>query len=162
MRGPEGREIGHIRNVTFENISSVGPYEPYEIVAWNYDSYVANDVYQEPWKMKFEYMDSTLTKDDPWQITCNMCGLKGYPLENITLRNVQLKLAGGVQDFNPDVPEEPKPYPEVNTYGRFLPARGIYFRHINGLTLDNVTIEMERADAREDFIFDNVENLKIV
>ena len=83
-------------------------------------------------------------------------------MENITLRNVDLRLAGGVQTFDPNVPEEPKPYPEVNTYGRFLPAKGIYFRHIKGLTLDNVKISVERADAREDFIFDNVEDLKIM
>ena len=160
MRGPAGREIGRIRNVTLENITAVGPYEPYEIVAWNYVSFVEKDTYQEPWKMKFEYTDSTLTKEDPWQITSNICGLKEQPLENIVLRNVHLELDGAVQSFNPDVPEIPKPYPEVNTYGRTLPAKGIYFRHIDGLTLDNVTIKVYRPDVREDFVFDNVKNLK--
>ncbi len=160
MRGPAGREIGRIRNVTLENITAVGPYEPYEVVAWNYVSFVENDTYQEPWKMKFENTDSTLTKEDPWQITSNICGLKEQPLENIILRNVHLELDGAVQSFNPNVPEIPRPYPEVNTYGRTLPAKGIYFRHIDGLTLDNVTIKVYRPDVREDFVFDNVKNLK--
>ena len=164
MRGPQSREIGAIRNLTLENITAEGPYEPYEIVAWNYVSYVNNDTYQEPWNMgTFEYTNRNgLTKDDPWQLTCNVCGLKGHPLENITLRNIHLHLDGGVQEFDPNVPEEPKPYPEVNTYGSTLPAKGIYFRHINGLTLDNVTITVDKADAREDFVFDQVEDLKIV
>jgi len=160
MRGPEGRELGWIRNVTLENITAVGPYEPYEIIAWNYASFIANDVYQEPWKVNFSYTDSNLTKDDPWQITSNICGLKDRPLQNIVLRNVHLELDGGVQSFNPIVPEIPKPYPEVNTYGRTLPAKGIYFRHIEGLTLDNVTIKVYRSDVREDFVFDNVKGLK--
>ena len=160
MRGPEGRELGWIRNVTLENITAVGPYEPYEIIAWNYVSFIANDVYQEPWKVNFSYTDSNLTKDDPWQITSNICGLKDRPLQNIVLRNVHLELDGGVQSFNPIVPEIPKPYPEVNTYGRTLPAKGIYFRHIEGLTLDNVTIKVYRSDVREDFVFDNVKDLK--
>ena len=160
MRGPAGRELGKIRNVTLENITAVGPYVPYEIIAWNYESFVENDIYQEPWKMKFENTDSTLTKDDPWQITSNICGLKDRPLENIVLRNVHLELDGGVSTFNPVVPEIPKPYPEVNTYGKTLPAKGIYFRHIEGLTLDNVTIKTYRPDVRVDFVFDNVKNIK--
>ena len=73
---------------------------------------------------------------------------------------MHLELDGAVQSFNPNVPEIPRPYPEVNTYGRTLPAKGIYFRHIDGLTLDNVTIKVYRPDVREDFVFDNVKNLK--
>jgi len=164
MRGPEGREIGQISNVTLENITAVGPYEPYEIIAWNYDSFVKNDTLQYPWKMGiFEYADrKEFTSEDAWQISSNICGLQGKPLRNITLRNVHLQLDGGVKSFKPDVPEEPKPYPEVNTYGRFLPAKGIFFRHVDGLTLDNVTIKVNKADVREDFVFDRVENLTIL
>lgn len=164
MRGPAGREIGEIRNVTLENITASGPYEPYEIIAWNYASYVAGDTLQYPWKMGvFEYTQrEEFSPDEAWQITSNVCGLEGKPLKNITLKNVTLHLDGGVQEFNPIVPEEPKPYPEVNTYGRFLPAKGIYFRHIDGLTLDNVTVTVDKTDVREDFVFDRVENLKIV
>lgn len=160
MRGPEGREFGRIRNVTLENITAVGPYEPYEIVAWNYASFIKNDVYQEPWKMNFAYTDSTMTKEDAWQISSNMCGLKDQPLENIVLRNIYLELDGGVSSFDPIVPEIPKPYPEVNTYGRILPAKGIYFRHINGLTMENVRVKTYRDDVREDFVFENVNDLQ--
>ena len=164
MRGPAGREIGEIRNVTIENVVAEGPYEPYEIVAWNYESYCAGDTLQYPWEMgAFEYTKAEVfTKDTAWQITSNVCGLAGKPLKNITLKNITLHLDGVVQEFNPNFPEDPKPYPEVNTYGRFLPAKGIYFRHIDGLTLDNVNITVDKADVREDFVFDRVKNLKIV
>ena len=92
-------------------------------------------------------------------MTSNVCGLKESPLENILLKNINLKLYGGVKEFNGVVPTEPKEYPEVYTYGRILPAKGIYFRHINGLTLNNVTVSTYNDDEREDFIFDSVKDL---
>ena len=84
------------------------------------------------------------------------------PLENITLRNVHLHLDGGVESVKREVPEQPVcDYPEVFVYGRILPAKGIYFRHINGLTLENVTAETYRKDIRETVVFDSVGNLSV-
>ena len=91
----------------------------------------------------------------------HVCGLKESPLESITLKNVHLALDGGVKEYKREVPEEAQDYPEVFVYGRILPAKGIYFRHIDGLTLENVTVETNRPDAREDFIFDDVKNKEI-
>ena len=156
MRGPQGREIGQIKNVTLENITATGPYEPYEIMPWNYFSWKENDCYQNPKVFGIaESFDGTKETDE-WQMTSNICGLKGYPLQNITLRNIRLKLDGGIKEYNRNVPEEAQDYPEVYVYGRILPAKGIYFRHIDGLTLKNVTVETYREDAREEFVFDDV------
>lgn len=159
MRGPAGRELGQIKNVTIENVTATGPYEPYEIIAWNYKSFKANDFYQDPKVFgRAEGINSAEAESD-WQMTSNACGLKERPLENITLRNIHLKLDGGVQSYNEVVPEDAQAYPEVYVYGRILPAKGIYFRYVNGLTLENVTVETERDDVREDFVFESVENL---
>ena len=156
MRGPAGREIGKIKNVLLENITADGPYEEYEIMSWNYFSYKAGDTKQNPKVFGVaESFDGTKETDD-WQMTSNICGLKESLLENITLKNVHLKLDGGVQEYNRNVPEEAQDYPEVYVYGRILPAKGIYFRHIDGLTLENVSVETYRDDAREDFVFDDV------
>lgn len=164
MRGPKGRDIGHIRNVTLENIVAEGPYEPYEIIAWNYFCYKEGDTYQYPWNFgkaaSFDDTKCANTAESDWQMTSNVCGLKGYPLENITLKNVHLKLDGGVKEYNRDVPENAQDYPEVYVYGRILPAKGIYFRHIEGLTLENVTVETYREDKRADFVFEQVNGLK--
>jgi len=65
-------------------------------------------------------------------------------------------LAGGVKEYQKKVPEEAQDYLEVYVYGRILPAKGIYFRHIDGLPLENVTVETYRSDMREDFVFKNV------
>ena len=161
MRGPQGRALGKIRNITLENITAKGPYEPYEVIAWNYFSYKDGDTYQEPWNFgiaeSFNDGEDNMTKDSAWQMTSNICGLPESPLENITLRNIKLQLDGGVKECKREVPEEPIcDYPEVFVYGRILPAKGIYFRHINGLTLENCTAETYREDCREEFLFDSV------
>ncbi|MBQ3506534.1 MAG: hypothetical protein IJA89_07180 [Clostridia bacterium] len=164
MRGPAGREVGKIKNVTLENITATGPYEPYEIIAWNYFSYKDGDTLQKPWIFgvaeSFDDTKSGNTAESDWQMTSNVCGLQESRLENITLRNVHLQLDGGVKTYKKDVPEETQDYPEVFVYGRILPAKGIYFRHIDGLTLDNVTVETYRPDVREDFVFSDVNGLK--
>lgn len=156
MRGPEGLEIGKIKNITLENITADGPYEPYDIVAWNYFSYKDNDFYQDPKVFgKAEAFNGT-EPTEQWQMTSNVCGLVESPLENITLKNIDLKLYGAVEEYEKNVPLEPKVYPEVYTYGRILPAKGIYFRFIDGLTLENVKVSTYNPDSREDFVFENV------
>ena len=100
MRGPQGRTVGKIKNITIENISADGPYEGYEIMPWNYFSFKDNDTLQKPWIFgvaeSFDDTNSGNTRESDWQMTSNVCGLKESPLENITLKNVQLKLDGGV------------------------------------------------------------------
>ena len=129
MRGPEGLQIGKIRNVTFENITAEGPYEEYDIIPWNYFSFKANDTRQKPWVFgvaeSFDDTNSGNTAESDWQMTSNICGLVESPLENIVLKNVHFKLDGGVKKCNMVVPEEACDYPEVFVYGRILPAKGI-------------------------------------
>ena len=156
MRGPYGREIGRIRNVTIEDVTATGPYAPYEIIAWDYDSFKAGDFYQKLEVFgKAENFDGT-AENRIWQMTSNVCGLPSLPLENITFKNVYLKLDGGVKEYNKVVPEEAQSYPEVYVYGRILPAKGIYFRHIEGLTIENMKADTYREDVREEFVFEDV------
>lgn len=161
LRGPKGTKIGKIKNITLENITAKGPYEEYDVIAWNYYSFKDNNTHQKPWVFGiaecFDDTDSGNTRYSDWQMTSNVCGLEGYPLENITLKNVHLHLDGGVKEYNKNVPEQPiVAYPEVFVYGRILPAKGIFFRHINGLKLENVTVTTDRPDVREDFVFSDV------
>lgn len=170
MRGPEYLEIGQIRNITLENITVKGPYVPYDILPCYYWTWQQNDFRQYPWHYeglqkcltcKTDVPNPSETNEDGivWQFTSNICGLEESPLQNITLRNIYMELDGGVQEFNPDVPENPQTYPEIFTYGRVLPASGIYFRHIDGLTVENITVKTLRPDVREPLVFEKVENL---
>ena len=158
MRGPLGRKVGKIKNVTLENITADGPYEPYQIIAWNYLCYKRNDTLRYPWVFGAADESAEKMPKSAWQLTSNICGLKESPLENITLKNIRLKVDGGVKEYQKEVPEKGLDYPEAFTYGWILPARGIYFRHIKELQLENVTVETYRPDAREDFVFEQVES----
>ena len=65
-----------------------------------------------------------------------------------------------MKEYEKNVPEEAPDYPETFGYGWILPAKGIYFRYVDGLTLDNVTVQTARPDVREDFVFEQCENVK--
>ena len=43
------------------------------------------------------------------------------------------------------------------TFGSRLPAKGIYFRYIDGLTMENVTLKSYRNDEREDFVLKHLQ-----
>ena len=162
LRGPEDLKIGRISDIMFENVTATGEYRAYEIMPWNYDSFLADDRTQYPWAIgKAENFNGANDKNDPWQITSNCCGLCGFDLENITFKNINLELWGGAKKVNLIVPENAQDYPEIYVYGTSLPAKGIYFRHINGLTLDNFVVKTINPDVREDFIFDDVKNLTV-
>ena len=156
MRGPKGLEIGKIRNVLLENITAEGPYEAYEIIPHNYAAYTRGDNFQEPWRF---WKKDIARKDGAWQMTSNVCGLEGHPLENLTFRNVSLILDGRVQEYESEVPEVAQDYPEVYVYGRILPAKGIFFRYIDGLNLENVSVKTYHRDVRQDFVFKDVVGL---
>ena len=160
MRGPEGLKIGKMSDILFENVTATGEYREYEIMPWNYDSYVKGDRKQYPWAIgKAENFNGEKDKNDPWQITSNCCGLRGFDLEKIVFKNVRLELWGGAKRINRSVPEKAQDYPEIYVYGTNLPAKGMYFRHINGLTLENFEVKTINQDVREDFVFDDVKNL---
>ena len=163
LRAPEGTEVGSISNVTIQNVTADGPYEPYEAIEMNYVSFVKQSKIQYPWLgICVDNPEDIVNKKIPaWQTTSNVCGLKDKPLKNITLRNIKLKLDGGCTEFNPVVPENASGYPEVYVFGKILPAKGIYFRYVDGLILDNVQVETYRNDIRENFVFEQVENCKI-
>ncbi len=160
MRGPEGRDVGEIRNVLLENITSEGPYEPHIIMPASYDSYNGNNYLQYPWILNSLNNDNKALETEgrytPWQFSSNICGIKGKPLKNIVLRNVHLNVDGGVGEYEKEVPDVAPEYPEIMVYGKILPAKGIYFRHIDGLVMENVTVESYRPDKREDFVFEDV------
>ncbi|MGB2866294.1 MAG: hypothetical protein WBC05_23395, partial [Sedimentisphaerales bacterium] len=56
-----------------------------------------------------------------------------------------------------EIPEKPADYPEYSMFGR-LPAYGLYCRHVKGLKLLNVQLQLEKADQRHAVVFEDVED----
>ena len=154
LRAPEGRTVGEIRNLIFENIRVEGPYKRFDAFAWNYDTFRSGNLWQFPY----------LEKEEEWRnhkgFTSNVCGLPEKPLENIRLKKVLLTVPGGISERLISLEEgDASGYPEIFVYGETLPAKGIFFRHVRGLECSEMRVTTERADARDPFVFDDVETL---
>ena len=87
-------------------------------------------------------------------------GTKRRKIENVVLQNCCFEMPGGNNaERNFSVQELFDQYPEYYTLG-LSPASGAYFRHINGLTIDNVNIELKEHDKRQKIIYEDVNGLK--
>ena len=93
---------------------------------------------------------------------CAISGLPGYPIENVTISNARLSFAGGrtKKDALRAIPEKPTAYPEYSMFGP-LPAYGLYCRHVKGLKLRNIQLQLAKSDQRHALVAENCENLSI-
>jgi hypothetical protein len=94
-------------------------------------------------------------------LPCHITGIPGHNLENVHLENISFTVPGGsaAVDSTYIVPENITERPEMDLFGNTLPAYGIYFRHVDGLTLDSVCFTPLQPDARAMIWIDGVENL---
>ncbi len=93
----------------------------------------------------------------------SIVGMPDAFIENITLRNIEIRYPGG---GNPDfakvglneldkVPEMAASYPEFSMF-RELPAWGFYIRHSQGIQFENVTLTCLKKDYRTAIVLDDV------
>jgi len=102
-------------------------------------------------------------------ITGSITGLPGRPVRGVTLENIRFTY-GGIGDKPrkghrlladlDKVPECERNYPESKMFG-VLPAWGLYCRHVEGLTLKNVVLDVAGRDYRAAAVFDDVRTLKL-
>ncbi len=102
-------------------------------------------------------------------ITGSITGLPGYPVRDVTLRNVSIVYGGIGATPKPDhirldklvtVPECAANYPESRMFGT-LPFWGLYCRHAEGIKFDNVTLQVKGTDYRAALVCDDVKNLSL-
>jgi polygalacturonase len=89
-------------------------------------------------------------------------GVPNYPIENLTLKNIELELPGGgtAEQAKIALPENEAKYPEFDTFGKIMPAFAIYARHLKGVKFQNVRWSLLKTDARPATVFIDVENIK--
>lgn len=90
-------------------------------------------------------------------------GVPGHAIHQVTLENIEINLAGGgtADQARHAVPEAIDQYPEVKTFGPLIPAYGIWARHVRGLTLKNIRINLASPDLRPAFIAEDGENIEL-
>jgi hypothetical protein len=93
---------------------------------------------------------------------CILAGLKEIPVENISVRNVNLTFDGGgkAEDSFRDIPENEPNYPNGRIFG-VLPSYGFYIRHARNITLQDLHLRFLEEDERPAVICEDVCSLTI-
>lgn len=93
-------------------------------------------------------------------------GMPGHPIKDIVLSDIQMTTGGG--GTREDAENKLKEFtletldgwwPEYDKLGGTVPAHGIYARHVDGLTLNNVNIKTANPDDRPAMRLVDVDNL---
>ena len=95
----------------------------------------------------------------------SIVGLPDYKIQNVTLKNIEIVYPGagnplyakrGLTSAELDsIPEMRTAYPEFSQF-KELPAWGLYIRHAEGITLENVTFTALKKDYRPGIVIDDV------
>ncbi|ACU05086.1 glycoside hydrolase family 28 protein [Pedobacter heparinus] len=101
-------------------------------------------------------------------IPSSIVGLPGYPVEDVTLENIEISYGGRANkniayiplDKITEIPENPANYPEFSMFGE-LPAWGFYIRHAAGIKMINVKISYLENDFRPAMVLDDVKGMKL-
>jgi len=127
-------EVGTLRNVTFRRITCAA-----------YTMILPPNVTRAP------HLGSAIT------------GIPGHMIENVVLEDLDFVYPGGIADRDAtyaNVPERPRTYPNPDRFGN-LAAYGLYFRHVRGVTMNNVRIRYEESDRRSAIVFHNAHDVRI-
>jgi polygalacturonase len=109
-------------------------------------------------------VETKLIRKDDVKPLILITGLPGHNIENLTFSNISMTGPGGgtVSDGNlRSIPELDGIRPEFFQFGKVVPAYGVYARHVKGLHMDNIFMNVETPDKRPPMIFDDVEDLEL-
>jgi hypothetical protein len=101
-------------------------------------------------------------------VPSSIVGLPGYPVEGVTLENIEISYGGRSSrdiahiplDKITSIPENPANYPEFSMWGE-LPSWGLYMRHAEGIKIKNFTVSYKEDDFRPAFVFDDVKKIDL-
>jgi len=108
----------------------------------------------------------------PWLpynlIPSSIVGIPGYPVQDITLENIDISYGGRASKeiaYLPlnkitTIPENEANYPEFSMFGE-LPSWGFYVRHAEGIKMKNVRVSYIEDDFRPAFVFDDVKGIEM-
>lgn len=102
----------------------------------------------------------TVTEKDKTPIM--ITGISDSSVENVSLSNINVTFPGGgtAEDAKRVVAEDEYKYPEQWFFG-VLPAYAVYARHVDGLNIKNSSFNLNSADMRNAFYFEDVKNLSV-
>lgn len=167
IRGSSGISLemvdgGSLENITVSNITMKGVRVPIFLRLGNRARPFKEDMERPGMGTFRNVVISNIIATDVDKLGCSITGLPGHPIENVTLSNIRITFPGEgtAEDAEKEVPEHAEKYPEASMFGT-LPAYGFYCRHVDGLRISNLDLELEQADYRPAIVCDDVRNLDI-
>ena len=93
----------------------------------------------------------------------SITGIPGHLIKNINLENVRIFYEGGgtVKDGLRNIPEHETDYPDAIMFDR-LSAYGMFIRHVENITLNNVEFYYENEERRPALYLEDVKKSKIM
>lgn len=90
-------------------------------------------------------------------------GVPGHYIKDFVLENIEIELPGGgtVAESHVQVPEAIDRYPEIKTFGPTIPAYGVWMRHVDKLTLRDITFKTKSPDMRPVIVAEDTKNVKV-
>jgi len=152
---------GILDGVLINNIRIDGPQVPIYLRLGNRGRTISEGM-EKPNVGSFQNVNiSNVIATNTGQFGCSITGIPNHPVKNVSLSNISIEFQGGVtNDISLEVPELENHYPE-STMFEILPSYGFYFRHIEGLNIDNINLSLVNEDLRYAMIFDDVQKFKI-
>jgi polygalacturonase len=86
-------------------------------------------------------------------------GVPGHDVEDVLMENIRILMKGGAPKEKSDiiVPELEEGYPDPRFFGE-IPAYGFFIRHVNGLSMSNISVSYIDEDFRPPFILEDVKS----
>ena len=108
---------------------------------------------------------SNVTAYNSGNFACSVTGIPGHKIENVRLNNINIIQQGGLEagDYLKSlayVSESVKGYPQPTVW-RNLPVCGLFMRHVDGISVNNFSINTLKPDPRPLFMAHDVNNLVI-
>ena len=140
---------GTMKNVTIDNVKIRGTRVPIYVVLGDRGRHLIGNPRLPPGILR-DVTISNVKAETASNTGCLILGIPEHPVENITLRNIQISFPGGgtLADTVRQFKEKANNYPEGTKYAKRLPAFGLFAWHVKGLTLDNVKLTTRRPDQR--------------
>jgi polygalacturonase len=91
-----------------------------------------------------------------------LAGLPGHTIKDVDLKDIKIYMKGGgtAAQATRQVPELEKGYPEPGSFG-VLSAYGVFARHVEGLTLEDVELHFLKDDQRPAIVFEDVKGAEL-
>ncbi len=100
---------------------------------------------------------SNITARRAGSIGCSITGIPNHAVKNISLRDVRISYVGGgtQKQAQRKIDEQVRDYPEATMFGP-LPSYGFFVRHVEGLSMANIELTVDRPDERSPFYLEDI------